>query len=112
MNQVREDRVRRMTEFLSGRSGCKLTVAFSALGVMAFFLIRGALTWGNTSGFQLFADQTGFIGTVSSTGSIDTTGPFFQSLGTNGRACVTCHMPGDAWSVTPTHLSARLQTRV
>ena len=28
--------------------------------------------------------------------------PFFQSLGTNGRACVTCHEPRSAWSVSAT----------
>ena len=28
--------------------------------------------------------------------------PFFQSLGTNGRACVTCHAPNQGWSLEPT----------
>lgn len=27
--------------------------------------------------------------------------PFFQSLGTNGRACVHCHLPGEGWTITP-----------
>ena len=27
--------------------------------------------------------------------------PFFQSLGTNGRACVTCHAPNQGWSLVP-----------
>lgn len=40
-------------------------------------------------------------------GVIDTTNPFFQSLGTNGRACVTCHQPADEWTVTPAHLQSR-----
>jgi cytochrome c peroxidase len=29
---------------------------------------------------------------------LDTDNPFFQVLGTNGRACVTCHTPENAWS--------------
>ena len=33
--------------------------------------------------------------------------PFFQALGTNGRSCVTCHQPAQAWSIT----AAELQTR-
>jgi len=33
--------------------------------------------------------------------------PFFQSLGTNGRACVHCHIPGDAWGITPASVSFR-----
>ena len=45
--------------------------------------------------------------TYSTNGSIDMTGPFFQSLGTNGRRCVTCHQPDEGWSVTPAGLRAR-----
>jgi cytochrome c peroxidase len=56
---------------------------------------------------QDFADPTGSVRTVSTTGSVDTTNPFFQSLGTNGRACITCHQPGDAWTVTPPHIRER-----
>jgi cytochrome c peroxidase len=26
--------------------------------------------------------------------------PFFQSLGTNGRSCATCHDPGEGWTIT------------
>jgi hypothetical protein len=33
--------------------------------------------------------------------------PFFQELGTNGRRCVTCHRPGQGWSITPDELSDR-----
>src|ERR1700722_7049248 len=31
-------------------------------------------------------------------GGIDETGPFFQSMGTNGRSCATCHQPSDGMS--------------
>ncbi|MFZ1919013.1 MAG: hypothetical protein WAU58_15675 [Terriglobales bacterium] len=47
-----------------------------------------------------FLDFTGFSGTYSNTGSVDLTGPFFQSLGTNGRSCGTCHAPGDAFGLS------------
>jgi hypothetical protein len=33
-------------------------------------------------------------------GQIDTSGPFFQSLGTNGRSCFSCHRPAQGWSVS------------
>jgi hypothetical protein len=33
-----------------------------------------------------FLDFTGVSGTYSHTGSVDLSGPFFQSLGTNGRS--------------------------
>jgi hypothetical protein len=39
--------------------------------------------------------------------SIDLTGPFFQSLGTNGRSCFSCHRPAEGWSVS----AAEVQTR-
>jgi len=56
---------------------------------------------------QDFPDPTGAVRTVSTTGSVDTANPFFQSLGTNGRACITCHQPSDAWTVTPPHIQER-----
>ena len=46
-------------------------------------------------------DGTGFGTTVSSTGSIDFSNDFFQNLGTNGRRCVTCHLPTAGWGITP-----------
>ena len=54
-----------------------------------------------------FRDPSGQIRTVSTNGRIDTSNPFFKSLGTNGRSCVTCHQPSDAWSITPEHLQER-----
>jgi cytochrome c peroxidase len=48
-----------------------------------------------------FANETETIRTFNAAGALDTDNRFFQSLGTNGRACVTCHQPSDAWTVTP-----------
>ena len=47
-----------------------------------------------------FPNSTGILKTFNATGKLDLTGPFFQSLGTNGRSCASCHQPGDAWSVS------------
>ena len=55
-------------------------------------------------------DPAGFISTFNTNnndGPIDLTGPFFQSLGTNGRSCATCHQPSDGWTVSATHVEAR-----
>jgi len=58
--------------------------------------------------FQIFADPDGALATVNLNGLTDTTtNPFFQDLGSNGRRCVTCHQPSDAWSVTPQHIEER-----
>jgi len=55
----------------------------------------------------IFTDSTGMLQTISTTGSFDISNAFFENLGTNGRSCVSCHQPGDAWSVTPEHIQAR-----
>src|SRR4029453_19241697 len=46
-----------------------------------------------------FPNPTGFAATCSPTGSNDFSNPFFQSLGTNGRSCGSCHQPSDGWTV-------------
>lgn len=38
---------------------------------------------------------------------IDLTGPFFQSLGTNGRSCGTCHQASDGMSVSAANVELR-----
>ena len=40
---------------------------------------------------------------------IDLSGPFFQSLGTNGRSCSSCHRPGQGWSISPNELQLRFE---
>ncbi|MGE5102716.1 MAG: hypothetical protein ACM3SX_22235, partial [Deltaproteobacteria bacterium] len=54
-----------------------------------------------------FANPSGLAATFSTTGKVDLTGAFFQSLGTNGRACVTCHQPSTGWTITPEQVQAR-----
>lgn len=47
-------------------------------------------------------DLTGFISTYNISGPIDQSAknPFFQSLGTNGRTCGTCHVARDAFGLS------------
>src|SRR6478672_8971643 len=56
-----------------------------------------------------FANPTGFAATYSTVGKVDLTGPFFQSLGTNGRACVSCHQQSTGWTITPANVQARFK---
>jgi len=56
-----------------------------------------------------YSDPSGEIQTFTTAGFIDETNPFFQDLGTNGRRCVTCHQPSDAWTVTPSHNQERFE---
>ena len=43
----------------------------------------------------------GKAATFSTQGSVNLTGEFFQAQGTNGRSCVSCHIPEEAWSINP-----------
>ena len=56
-----------------------------------------------------FQDPTGKVETFNNNGKVDLTGPFFQSLGTNGRSCATCHQPSDAWTVSAAHVAQRFE---
>jgi cytochrome c peroxidase len=46
-------------------------------------------------------DPDGVGTTINTQGGIDLTNDFFQDLGTNGRRCVSCHLPTAGWSITP-----------
>lgn len=55
-----------------------------------------------------FLNPTGESETYSTiNGGIDLSGPFFQSLGTNGRSCGTCHQPSDGMSVAAANVQQR-----
>ncbi len=57
---------------------------------------------------SIFSENAmGTASTVSTAGAIDLTNAFFQSLGSNGRACSTCHQPSEGWTVTPAGVKAR-----
>nr|HEX4318799.1 hypothetical protein [Kofleriaceae bacterium] len=58
--------------------------------------------------FLPLPNPTGLAGTFDVTGrDVDLSGPFFTSLGTNGRSCGTCHQPTDGWTIIPDHLQIR-----
>ncbi len=52
-------------------------------------------------------DDSGWLRTFTASGTIDVGNPFFQSLGSNGRSCNTCHQQQDAWTLTPRTVRAR-----
>ncbi len=48
-----------------------------------------------------YSDPFGEVGVLSSGGPVPTRGhPFFEPIGKNGRACVTCHQPSDGMSLS------------
>jgi mono/diheme cytochrome c family protein len=46
----------------------------------------------------------GEAATFSTRGAVDLTGEYFQAQGTNGQSCASCHIPEEAWSITPATL--------
>ena len=55
-----------------------------------------------------YDNPTGQVRILNANGAVHTGGdPFFEALGTNGRACVTCHQPSNAMSVSVASLRER-----
>ncbi len=54
-------------------------------------------------------NHAGAAQTATATGTIDRSNPFFKALGTNDRACVTCHQAEEGWSITPAGVRARFE---
>lgn len=75
-----------------------------AAAVIAPLTLMSAQHGSDTMSFQ---DDSGMVKTVSMNGPIDMSNPFFQSLGSNGRACATCHQFSDAMSISAEHAKAR-----
>lgn len=58
---------------------------------------------------QTFPDASGWITTMSLNGPIDPKGAFFQSLGSNGRSCATCHVASQGMSISSSSVRQRFQ---
>jgi cytochrome c peroxidase len=56
------------------------------------------------------ANPSGWAESVSLSGDIDRSNPFFQERGTNGRTCETCHDAATGWTITPTFAQAQFRT--
>ncbi|MDQ3364752.1 MAG: c-type cytochrome [Myxococcota bacterium] len=53
-----------------------------------------------------FRNPSGYGASYSTAGYIDLNNEFFQNLGTNGRRCVSCHLPGSGWGIRPSDMQA------
>ena len=63
----------------------------------------GILTWD-----EAYDDPDGQVGIVNAKGPVHAEGhPFFEALGTNGRACITCHQPSNAMSLSAATIRER-----
>jgi cytochrome c peroxidase len=56
---------------------------------------------------EISSDPSGLMQTINANGRTDTKGAFFQSLGTNGRSCATCHVADQAMSISTPQIRER-----
>lgn len=90
-------------------------LAVSAALVAGTMLVAIAVANGQFPNFtrfipngMLFLNPNGASETYNTIGGgIDQTGPFFQSMGTNGRTCGTCHEPSDGMSISAADVDLR-----
>lgn len=116
-----------MSDLTHSRWSLRLTTVLLAVAWLTIWAMRGAaeprgadqatlasaLWIEPRSAITLPAELTapsphGRVGVLFANGPVDTTDhPFFAPTGTNGRACVTCHQPAGAMSVSAAMLRAR-----
>ena len=64
---------------------------------------------GSLPELRLSSDPRGTLATVNVNGPTRMNGAFFQSLGTNGRSCASCHVAKQAFSISPEDIRDRFE---
>ena len=78
----------------------------AALSLTALF-VTGAIASGVIPDLFEFVNPTGKSSTANDAGASHENNPFFQSLGTNGRSCATCHLASDAMGLSAASVQSR-----
>ena len=74
--------------------------------IFAFITLAGLTAAAAVPNLFMFQDASGAVATYT-VGAINSNNPFFQSLGTNGRSCGTCHLVSDALGLSSASAAAR-----
>ena len=75
--------------------------------VVVLTLVAGRPACGQQNSIDT-RDPSGELRTIAVDGNpFDLSNPFFQSLGTNGRSCVSCHVASTGWTISPAEVKAR-----
>jgi hypothetical protein len=88
------------------------TTIFAATALLSAGGAWRVMGQGATSLPNLFPlrNDAGFVETLNAGGGpIDLSGPFFQSLGTNGRTCASCHRPTQGWGISAAEVRTRFE---
>jgi cytochrome c peroxidase len=94
-------RLRTITARLAGTARRKWILVIGFLGM------AGVISAAVIPNLFPFLDPTGLVSTYNVNGPIDQKSAFFQSLGTNGRSCATCHIASNAMGLSVTNIRAR-----
>src|SRR5580692_4847180 len=91
-----------------------ISTAYLLVGSMIVgSMIVGSISVGSLSAQSLpnqfpLLDSSGFVETYNINNTpISLNGAFFQSLGTNGRSCSSCHLPTESWSISAAEVQLR-----
>ncbi len=102
-----------MKGFSSRSLGLRLGVVVAVVALLGLawgltYYLRAKPVAPTSSKFQgsipnnhLMPNAGGEAATFSIQGSVNLTGEYFQIQGTNGQSCASCHIPEEAWNITP-----------
>ena len=86
-----------------------LAAVLIAVSVHATPATDDAARRADQAGPLLAPNPSGMAATFNTAGRIDQSNPFFQSLGSNGRNCASCHQAGEGWTITPRGVRERFR---
>jgi cytochrome c peroxidase len=76
--------------------------------LMALALMTTATSGQSLPNLFPLPNRSGLLETYNVHNSpINLTGAFFQSLGTNGRSCASCHLPTEGWTISAAEVQLR-----
>src|SRR3954453_14130417 len=87
----------------------KLRWGIAAALLVSAGLKVSAMYQADNQSILISRNAAGSVATFSTTGSFDFNNPFFKSIGTNGRSCVTCHLPDQAWGISAEDVQRRFK---
>jgi cytochrome c peroxidase len=77
-------------------------------GSVAMMIFAAAASAQSLPNLFPFPNGSGILETYNvNNAPLSLTGAFFQSIGTNGRSCFTCHRPEEGWTISPTEIQFR-----
>src|SRR6185369_17213036 len=88
------------------RTKAYLVAAFAPLLLLGDLTLTHPQSNGPTNTLT-FTNGAGTDSSITTAASFDFNNPFFLPLGTNARACSTCHQPNNGWAIRTEDVQAR-----